>query len=59
MSNKSFGQPLDISPQVLIFLKTFDSYIEVWFTNQDFELLEIEDKIKTPLVINQSVKYQK
>ena len=33
--NQSFGQLLDISPKVFIFLKTFNSefsYIEVWFT---------------------------
>ena len=42
--NKSFGQLLDISPENLIFLKTFDSefpYIEVWFTNQNSYPLEI------------------
>ena len=34
--NKLFGQLLDISPKVFVFLKTFDSefsYIEVWFTD--------------------------
>ena len=37
--NKSFGQLLDISLKISIFLKTFNSefsYIEVWFTNQKF-----------------------
>ena len=46
--NKLFDQLLDISPQNFIFLKTFDSefsYIEVWFTDQNSNLLEIEDKI--------------
>ena len=36
VSNKSFGQLLDISPKNSIFLTTFDSefsYIEVWFTD--------------------------
>ena len=49
VSNKSFGQLLDISPKDLIFLKTYNSqfsYIEVWFTDQNFKLLEIEDRIK-------------
>ena len=53
--NKSFGQLLDISPKNFIFLKTFDSefsYIEVWFTDQNSKPLEIEDKIKTTVVIN-------
>ena len=38
-----------------MFLKTFDlefSYIEVWFTDQNSNLLEIEDKINITLVIN-------
>ena len=46
-------QLLDISHKSFIFLKTFDSefsYIEVWFTNQNF--LEIEDKINITLVIH-------
>ena len=53
--NKSFGQLLNISPENFIFLKTFDSefsYIEVWFTDQNSNLLEIEDKINIILVIN-------
>ena len=43
-------------------LKTFDSefsYIEVWFTNQNSEPLDIEDKTNSTLVINESVKYKK
>ena len=46
---KSFGQLLDISPKNFIFLKTFNSefsYIEIWFTDQIYKLLEIEDKSK-------------
>ena len=53
--NKSFGQLLDISPENFIFLKTFDSefsYIEVWFIDQNYNLLETEDKINITLVIN-------
>ena len=60
--NKTFGQLLDISPKNYVFLKTFDSefsYIQVWFTDQNSVPLEIEDKIKITLVINESVKYQK
>ena len=51
--NKSFGQLLDISPKIFIFLKSFNSqfsYIEVWFTYQNSKLLEIEDKIKIALI---------
>ena len=53
--NKSFGQLLDISPKNFISLKTFDSkflYLEVWFTDQNSNPLEIENKIKITLVIN-------
>ena len=53
--NKLFGQLLDISHGNFIFLKTFDSeflYIEVWFTDQNSNPLEIEDKIDITLVIN-------
>ena len=52
---KSFGQLLDISPENFMFLKTLDSkssYIEVWFADQNFNPLEIEDKIIINLVIN-------
>ena len=48
ISNKSFGQLLDISPKNFIFLESFDSefsYIEIWFTNQNSKPLEIEEKI--------------
>ena len=55
ISNKSFGQLLDISPKNFIYLKTFNSefsYIEKWFTDQNSKPLEIEDKINITLVIN-------
>ena len=55
VQNKSFDQLLDISSKDFIFLKTFSldfSYIEVWFTDQNFKPLEIEDKINITLVIN-------
>ena len=48
ITNKSFSQLLDISPQNFIFLKTFNSefsYIDVSFTDQNSKPLEIEDKI--------------
>ena len=55
VSNQLFGQLLDISPKKFIFLKTFDSefsYIEVCYTDQNSNPLEIEDKINITLVIN-------
>ena len=49
--NKPFGSLLEISPTNHIFLKTFNSEfqdIEVWFTDQNNQPLEIEDnKINT------------
>ena len=59
VSNKSFGQFLNISPQNFTFLKTFDSeflHNHIWFTDQPYKQLEIEDKINSILVINQSIK---
>ena len=53
--NKLFGQLIDISPENLKLLKTFDSeflYIEVLFTDQNSNPLEVEDKIKMTLVSN-------
>ena len=55
VTNKPFGQLLDISPKNVIFLKTFNSEfsnIEVWLANQNFKPLEIDNKINTTLVIN-------
>ena len=46
--NKSLGQLLDISPKNLKFLKTLDSawsYIEIRFTDQNSNPLEIEHKM--------------
>ena len=54
VSNQSFGNLLEISPTDHIFLKTFNSKyneIEVWFTDQNSEPLEIEDKINLTMVI--------
>ena len=59
--SESSGQLLDISPKNFIFIKTFDSecsYIEVWFTDQNSNPLEIEDKMNITLVINQSIIYK-
>ena len=51
--NISFDKKLDTFPEG--FSKTFNSeflYTEVWFTDQNYKLLEIEDKINITLVIN-------
>ena len=52
VSNKSFGSLLETFPTNFIPLKTFNSEfeaIEVWFTDQNSQPLEVEDRIKYPL----------
>ena len=52
--NKSFGSLLEISSTNHIFLKTFNSEydeIKVWFTDQNSQPLEIEDRINLTMVI--------
>ena len=52
--NKTFGSLLEISPVNHIFLKTFNSEfqtIEVWFTDQNSQPLEIADRINLTLVV--------
>ena len=49
------GELVDISPKNFMVLKTFNSefsYIEVWFTDQNFKSLVIGDKINITSVIN-------
>ena len=52
--NKPFGSLLEISPTNHIFLKTFNSEydeIKVWFTHQNSQPLEVEDRINLTVVI--------
>ena len=52
--NKPFGSLLEISPINHIFLKTFNSEYDeiiVWFTDQNNQPLEIEDRISLTMVI--------
>ena len=52
--NKPFDQLLEISATYFIFLKTFNSEfqtIEVWFTDQNSQPLEIEDRLNLTLVV--------
>ena len=52
--NKPFGSILETSPSNHIFLKTFNSEfqdIKVWFTDQNNNPLEVEDKINITLII--------
>ena len=52
--NKQFGQLINIAPHSLTMLSTTNtefSSIEVWFTDQNSELLEIEDNVNLALII--------
>ena len=55
--NKQYGQLISISPHSLVFLKTMNtefSEIEIWFTDQNNNSLEIEDNVNISLIINTS-----
>ena len=55
--NKQYGQLVSISPHSLIFLKTMNtdfSEIDIWFTDQNNNALEIEDNVNISLIINTS-----
>ena len=57
--SKPFGSLLEIYPANHIFLKTFNSEydeINVWFTDQNSQPLEIEDKINLTMVIKWHIK---
>ena len=52
--NKQFGQLINIAPHSLTMLSTTNtefSFIEVWFTDQNSEPLEIEDNVNMALII--------
>ena len=52
--NKLFGSLLEISPTNHIFFKIFNSEydeIKVWFTDQNSQPLEMEDRINLTMVI--------
>ena len=52
---KRYGQLISISPHSLVFLKTMNtdfSEIEIWFTDQNNNALEIEDNVNISLIID-------
>ena len=54
LPNKQFGQVINIAPHSLTMLDTTNtefSFIEVWFTDQNSEPLEIEDNLNLTLII--------
>ena len=53
--NKQYGQLISISPHSLVFLKTINTEflkIEVWFTDQNNNALEIEHNVNISLIID-------
>ena len=51
--NKQFGQLINISLHSLTMMNTVNtefSYVEVWFTDQVSEALEIEDNVNLTLI---------
>ena len=55
--NKQYGQLISISPHSLIFLKSMNtefSEIDIWFTDQNNNALDIEDNVNISLIINTS-----
>ena len=54
---KQYGQLISISPHSFVFLKTMNtdfSEIEIWFTDQNNNAIEIEDNVNISLIINTS-----
>ena len=57
VQNKQYGQLISISPHSLIFSKTMNtefSEIDIWFTDQNNNALEIEDNANISVIINTS-----
>ena len=57
LPTKQYGQLISISPHSLVSLKTMNtnfSEIEIWFTDQNNNPLEIEDNVNISLIINTS-----
>ena len=55
--NKQYGQLISLSPHSLVFLKSINtefSEIDIWFTDQNINDLEIEDNVNISLIINTS-----
>ena len=54
VTNKQFGQLLNISPHVFTMMNTVNTEfpsVEVWFTDQSSKALEIEDNVNLTLII--------
>ena len=57
ISNKQFGQLINLSPHALTMMNTVNSefsFVGVWFTDQANKALEIEDNVNLTLIIASS-----
>ena len=51
VANKQFGQLITITPHSLTMLKTTNSFIKIWFIDQNNRPLEIEDNVNITVII--------
>ena len=54
VSNKQFGQLINISPHSLTMMNTINtefSFVKLWFTDQVSKALEIEDNVNLTIII--------
>ena len=54
VSNKQFGQLINISPHSLTMMNTVNtefSFVKLWFTDQVSKALEIEDNVNLTIII--------
>ena len=54
VSDKQFGQLINISPHLLTMLNTTNTKfpsIKVWFTDQNSKVIEIEDNVNITLIV--------
>ena len=51
VTNKQFGQLINIAPHSLSTMNTKFLFIEVWFTDQNGKPLEIEDNVNLKLLL--------
>ena len=54
VTNKKYGQLINVSPETLIILKTVNtefSFMEIWLTDQDNRPLEIKDSVNISLTV--------
>ena len=55
--DKKFGQLISVKPPAFVQCKTSDTifdYIEIWFTDQNNNSLQIEDKVSVTLIIQKN-----